>query len=201
MKPEEQARAAPFVAEEDRELFLKQIRQINGKSPLIAGPNKTQDRLQGDVLRDFPFAVIHRDGKVLSRPQTCLALNTDCNLQPGRLDTLNFAPISSFARYAELAAAKQKDPARLAGRLESVERNEVDSLFYLPFCGGFDGPVVVHLNRISSVHPDVFEQCLAGGQRVSSLTQLGFYVLLLKVTRLFARPENEVSAREQLTGT
>ena len=51
---------------------------------LLTQPHEIQARLQGDMLGDFPLALVGPDGNPRCKRFTVLVLNNTCDLQPNR---------------------------------------------------------------------------------------------------------------------
>lgn len=157
---------------------------------LISDPH--DERLQGDLIREMPLALVGRDGAPRCRPHTAMVINSVCDLEPGRSQLVTVAPVHEFERYAEFVARNattEESEGKARSHLADVQANHVHGLLYIPHCAYLKNGGLVRLDSICSVSAVVYEQALSGGKRLASLTQNGFYYLLMKLTGFFARLE------------
>jgi hypothetical protein len=124
-----------------------------------------------------------------------MVINNACDLQPGRSDFITLAPVEDFERFA--AAMLNKDRERAKPYLESIRANNIDEIIYLPNCSQLPNGGIVRLDLMSSLSVAVYDAAIASGRRLASLTQDGFYFLLMKLTHFLARPESPEIIREK----
>lgn len=157
---------------------------------LVCDPPQNEPRLQGDVLLQLPVAVVAPDGTPKCQGWTAMVMNNACDLQPNRSDMVTVAPVQSFEKYAK-AIMGSLPPDQAKNHLESVRANKVDEIFYLANCSQIPEGAVVYMNRLSSMSSQIYENALLDEERrVASLTQTGFYFLLMKLTKFLCRPES-----------
>jgi len=171
-----------------RSLKLRDYRWI------VCNPSSAEPRLQGDLILQIPVAVIDPAGKARSRNLTAMVLNNACDLQSGRSEFISLAPVEDFSAFSEAMLNKDRDQARQY--LNSLQANQIDELLYLPRSPQLPNGGVVRFDLISSLSATVYESAIAGSRRLASLTQNGFYLLLMKLTHFLARPESAEIVRD-----
>lgn len=157
---------------------------------LLTCPHSTERRLQGDVLSDFPVALVDSAGSPRCKQFTVLVLNNTCDLQPQRSEFVTVAPVLDFGAFSQHVIQKRGE-ASAANYLKDVKANRVFEILWLPAFGSFLYGAVVFLDKIGSVSSVVYESALAGDRRLASFSQNGFYFLLIKLTKHLARPESD----------
>lgn len=162
---------------------------------LLTPPHSTQSRLQGDLLSDFPVALVDPDGQPKCSQFTVLVLNNTCDLQPKRADFVTVAPALDFDAFSQHVIRKRGE-AKAANYLQDVMANRVFEMLWLPVFGSFPKGAVVYLDRIGAVSSTVYESALATNRRLASFSQNGFYFLLIKLTKHLARPESDEVMRQ-----
>lgn len=162
---------------------------------LVCDPSRRDARLQGDLVRELPVAIVAPDGAPRCKPFTAMVINNVCDLQPGRSECVTVAPVQEFERFADGVVAKV-DPGKAKNFLDNVRSNHVDEFLYIPHCPQLPKGGVVRFDRLSSMSAEVYERGLTEARRLASLTQNGFYFLLMKLTRFLARPESPEVTRE-----
>lgn len=183
-----------IIPEEHLPALTNCLRKIPDFTWLLAQPHPELDRLQGDLLKDFPTVCLDNTGNPRSHRFTVMVLNNSCDLPEGRVDFVTAAPVVDFNKYLEFERKKRSEES-LRGYAEAIRKNDKTELFYLPPFNGFPHGAIVLLHLVCSVSASIYRGALEGGNRVASFTQPGFYFLLIKVTTHLARPESEEATR------
>jgi len=204
------SRYTRIIPEEHLPALERNLRRIPDFSWLIAGPHADVERLQGDLLVDFPTVFLDESGASRSRPFTVMILNNTCDLPDDRLDFVTAAPVVDFNNYLEFEREQRfrgkdnlADPEkqRIEDSLQEFGRvlrnNDKTELLYLPPFSEFTHGALVLLHLVCSVSARLYRDALQQSRRVASFTQTGFYFLLIKLTTHLARAETiEVVRRE-----
>jgi len=192
MDPLEAASRAGFIPERSKEAFVAWLTKSGNQHAIL--PHPDEQRLQGDIYRQFPFALVKDDHQASIALKVILVLNNTCDLQLNRTPSCNVALAADYNCYAESIRAARSDQSA-TNFLADVERNRIDDLFFLQDCPTFPAGLVVFLNKISTVPTKLYERALKQGHRFASLSQHGFYHLLIKLNRFFARVETSDVSR------
>jgi len=181
----------PYLsAETKKELLAQLLRYPDNKNYYGTIPGETEP-LQGDGWRGFIVVNFHdaqRDavlGLVVSNSCDIAAEN-----EPDPDQCLLFAPMLDLDRYAALLQEAGKTPQQIGDLLADIRKQEIHRLFYLPPMPGMLGESIVrlddvHAQPLSSIKPENI-------QRVFSLNQYGWYVLLIKLSIHFTRMAEHV---------
>jgi hypothetical protein len=183
------SRYANIIPEEYQSALRRSLRKIPDFSWLLEIPHPTEDRLQGDLIRDFPTVFLDDTAAARSTKFTVMILNNTCDLPEGRVDFVTAAPIVDFQKYLDGEKLRRSSES-LDGYALSIRKNDITELFYLPKVAGFNQGALVLLHLVCSVSVKVYHQALQAGQRVASFSQIGFYFLLIKLTTHIARAES-----------
>ena len=183
------SRYAKIIPEEHQPALRKCLKKIPDFSWLLSEPHSDQDRLQGDLLREFPTVFLDDTATPRSARFTVMILNNTCDLPEGRLDFVTAAPVVDFQKYLEYEEPK-RSPQSLQDYARSIRNNDKTELMYLPKITGFDHGALVLLHLVCSVSAKVYHEALRAGKRVASFSQVGFYFLLIKLTTHLARAES-----------
>lgn len=163
---------------------------------LLNGPNATQPRLQGDLLSNFPVALVDHTGSPRCKQFTVLVLNNTCDLQPQRADFVTVAPVLDFHAFSQHVIQKRGE-VKATNYLKDVMANRVFEVLWLPAFSSFFQGAVVFLDRIGAVSSAIYESALTGDRRLASFSQNGFYFLLIKLTKHLARAESDEVIRQK----
>jgi hypothetical protein len=193
MDLESAARESGVVRPEHLAQLLRSLKTRNFDW-IVCSPSQTEDRLQGDILREMPVAVIRRDGTVRSKNFTVMVMNNACDLQTGRSEFVTVAPVADFERFAA-SEVLTTDREQAKNYLESIRANHIDELFYIPPCPQLDHGGIVRFSLLSSLSAELYELAITDKRRIASLTQNGHYFLLMKLTHFLARAESSEIVR------
>ena len=193
---EQAARESGVVRPEHVAALLRSLKTRNF-GWIVCNPSTDEQRLQGDLMREMPIALVDRDGNPRSSTFIVMVINNVCDLEPGRSEFVTLAPIHDFEKFS--AVILDNDRERAKSYLESARANLIDEFFYIPNCPQLPKGGIVRFDLFSSLSAVVYETAIAGGRRIASLTQNGFYFLLMKLTYFLARPESLEIIRETQT--
>jgi len=183
------SRYTTIIPEEHQPALQRNLTRIPDFSWLLSEPHPSLERLQGDLIKEFPTVFLDDAATPRSRNFTVMLLNNTCDLPDARLDSVTAAPVIDFQKYLQFEA-KRRTPESLQSYADSIRRNDKTELFYLPKFGEFENGALVLLHMLCSVSAHIYHQALAAEKRVASFTQTGFYFLLIKLTTHVARAES-----------
>lgn len=204
------SRYTTIIPEEHFPALQRNLRRIPDFSWVIGRPHAEIERLQGDLLVDFPTVFLDQAGVPQSKQFTVMILNNTCDLPEGRLDFVTAAPVVDFNNYLEFEQERRfhgrtngedSERRRIEDSLQEFGRvlrnNDKTEILYLPPFSGFTHGALVLLHLVCSVSARLYHDALRQSRRVASFTQTGFYFLLIKLTTHLARAETvEVVRRE-----
>jgi hypothetical protein len=189
MDLEQAARQSGIIPPEKVESLLASLRRIPDYSWVLLSPHSSEERLQGDLLSEFPVAVVDGEGHPRCSKFAVLVLNNTCDLQPGRFQFVTLAPAMDFARFSQ-TYLEQEGEERARSYLHSVKANKVCEILWLPSFADFKEGAVVFLDRVGAAAGKLYEDALRERRRLASFSQNGFYFLLMKLTNHIARMES-----------
>jgi hypothetical protein len=201
------SRYTRIIPKEHIPALSRDLKRIPDFSWLLSQPHREIERLQGDLLKDFPTVFLDGESKPRSRNFTVMILNNTCDLPDDRLDFVTAAPIVDFNKYLEFERSRRLKGKMTESEKESVEdsiqelarvlrHNKKTEILFLPRFGEFQHGALVLLYLVCSVSAKIYRKSLRAGQRLASFTQTGFYFLLIKLTTHIARAETTPVIRE-----
>jgi hypothetical protein len=111
MDLERAARESGVVRPEHVDALLRSLK-MRDFNWLVCNPSQTEERLQGDLMREMPIAVIRDDGNAHSRISIVMVINNVCDLQAGRSEFITLAPVHDFKKFAEWMLSKDREKAK-----------------------------------------------------------------------------------------
>jgi len=204
------SRYTRIIPKEHIPALSRDLKKIPDFSWLLGQPHREIERLQGDLLKDFPTVVLDDHAKPRCQNFTVLILNNTCDLPEGRLDFVTAAPVVDFNKYLEFERQRRfegitsnSDKNRIEDGVQELARvlrsNNKTEILFLPRFGEFEHGALVLLHLVCSISANIYREALRAGRRLASFTQTGFYFLLIKLTTHIARAETTQVIRESLT--
>ena len=193
---------------ESIKLFLPKYLSPNEQEKLISCinefPNNINQRFYTQRLRN-ELTIFQGDGilglPVVDLPNTnlkmvpCLILSNTCDVDdlnermiPNRL---TYSPIISLKKYISILEVNKFDPIRVNSHIKAIKNQDITQIFYLPSTYGLEESIVF-LDRINNCSNTFIERQDLKKSRIFTLSNLGFYLLLLKLSMSFSRIAEKV---------
>jgi len=155
------------------------------------------DIYQGDVIDrvDVIYYELKEDSQELQETEDvpCMILSHTCDIDvedKTRRPLISLAPIFNYEEFAENKTPEYSEEG-WKDFLEHVRTNRITDILYIPKKEPLDASIVL-LDRIFSIDPLILQIKLSKNtaKRILSLSQIGFYYFLIKLTYHFARYED-----------
>jgi len=153
---------------------------------------------QGDGLKSL-LVINLPDPKIDLFP--CLILSNTCDLTyQNRRDyyqsRLVYAPIFKLSKYKNLLEKKNNLlDVNIEQHLKSIREQRISSIFYLPEFGSYIEESIVFLDRVNNSSITQVALDDLNEDRIFTLSDFGFYVLLFKISIHFSRVRENVERR------
>lgn len=105
-----------------------------------------------------------------------------------------FSPIIRLSRYKELLMNSIQDGNRIENKIAAIKEQKVTALFYLPKGSILDDDYVAVLDDIHTIPLNSFI-AQDSKQKLFTLSQVGFYLFLLKLSVHFCRFQENIERR------
>jgi hypothetical protein len=187
----------PFLCADDKQQLFSEFRRIRddyGKINYFWLNPESSEISQGDVWRSF---LVRRFEDGECREIAGIVLSNSCDIDPANdpdpSQNIVFAPLQSLERYRESLLRRGKRSEQIESLLTGIRRQLVTSMFYLP-ANGRELPESIVLLDDVHVHP--LRDFLARRQeRLATLSQVGHYIFLVKLSIHFTRMQEGVRRR------
>lgn len=170
----------PYTAEAAKRA-VKRYQSLSG-TPLLCRLEDTIDYLQGDIYTELPFYFVDQNGNLRTFKAKAQLLSNTCDAV--RDDQLLFAAMRPLAKYP-------------AGMQSAIKGNQRYSTFYI------DSPATnldyVDFELINAFSRTAFIKLCNNGsvKRIASLTSVGYYMFICKLTVFLMRPEDPQTNSER----
>ena len=174
-----------YLTEERKKGLLEALRDVSKRRYYA----KTDDPepLQGDgwqgleVIRFEDGARARIGGIVLTN--SCDLAADNSRISPARL---NFSPLLSLDRYLELLRKNGIAGTRIAQHAKDIRDQIINDIFYMPSDGMVGMERIALLSDIHTIPMSAF-QADSGKVRIFSLSEVGFYLFVFKLSVHFCR--------------
>jgi hypothetical protein len=181
-----------YLTREQKDGLLKALNEFPRPVPYYI--DRYQDELlQGDGWARFDivdFETGARDrikGIVLSN--SCdISIENKREVPP----KITFAPIIKLGKYAQLLLKNNLTKQQIEDRFNAIREQRVTSMFFLPRGGALDEDHVALLDDLHTVPAIAFQQ-VNDQRKLFTLSMVGFYLFLLKLSVHFCRFQEEVA--------
>ncbi|MEE0706236.1 MAG: hypothetical protein UCH28_07610 [Adlercreutzia sp.] len=166
---------SPYT-EEGARLALKQFEQSGAMGSLTLAQN-TEDMRQGDIFSEMSVPLVDEAGAIKIYRARVMLLSNTCDCE--RNSNLEFAVIWPMDELST-------DPAKVAG----FKSNKNYQFLYLPDARLEND--LIDFGAIFSLPRKLFNKMVEAEsiQKVASLSWVGYYLFLCKLTVFFMRPED-----------
>ena len=169
----------PSIPYGEKEMAKEAIEQFEktGKTVNYLYGSLLPELSQGDILSDIPFVFYDTDGTLKKFKKMAMVVNTSCHIE--NKNCLTLVPVVSLEE--------------MEINVPSVKTNKVYEIMYIPdtklseYCIDFSMPVTYDTNLIK-------KQIQKGNiNRIASLSQIGYYLLLIKLNIYLMRREDPIT--------
>ncbi|MFH1136440.1 MAG: hypothetical protein V1816_10200, partial [Pseudomonadota bacterium] len=186
-----------------KERCKKYFKQVNRElDDWFYSKNSSEDLYQGDIINNLEMAFLEVSNNIIEykliENQQCILLSNTCDMSPENKTREKFVSVAPVFSYSDFSQNKieRYDVNAWNNFLQDVKRNNITDILYIPQNRNFESSVVL-LDRIFSIDINSFyfifnTRCK---NKILSLSQLGHYIFLIKLTNHFARYEDKSEIR------
>ena len=186
-------------AESDKELFegLNEF-PANIDSRIYTSYLDESDLIyQGDALNDM--LVVNLPDPTI-KPITSIILSNTCDidLQNKRNfpSQIVYAPIINLGKYRDTLYAKsEKSREQIDSHIDSIKKQQITQIFYLPELEGKLDESIVFFDRVCNFPNRLVDRGKLKEKRVFTLSDYGAYLFLLKLSIHFTRIQDKVERK------
>ncbi len=188
-----------YLSAENYEMLLQELR---------AFPDNIDDRMytfsleqnilfQGDGLKELPFVDIVNFGKGVKNIP-CLVLSNTCDMDIANRRlfpaAMMYTPIVNLERHIQVLRDKGVTDDAIKNHISDIKKQKSTQIMFLPKNKNIEDSIIF-LDRIlhidcRSVNRDTLKE-----QRLFSLSDYGFYLLIFKLSVHFSRIQEKVDRR------
>jgi hypothetical protein len=138
---------------------------------------------QGDVVEHAPLTAIDEDGDILRSDLPAMVISCTCDAQPKQGKFALLAPVIDLDFYR---ANSEFQGNALDSHMTVLMANKIANLFFLP-AGQKLKASVIDFEQLTAISVEFLQKSLE--KRLTSLSQTGHYLLLVKLAHHLTRPD------------
>lgn len=171
----------PSVPQESANAAKETINQIDCDKYEFITSKMLPELSQGDMISEIPFFYLDKNGEQKRFKAKGMIMSTSCHID--QKDLILIAPAISVDDFV--------------GDLKSLKKNQIFDYMYLSNISGVD--YFVDFSRIGSYNKDMIIKGFEVSKihRVASLSQLGYYFLIIKLTVFLMRKEDSLTMQHR----
>lgn len=189
-----------YLTAEDQQVLVRELNSINsGGSPdyLL---NEYDDSfgkvmLQGDGWQGFQLFLFDSGGR---RSVKGLVLSNSCDVDPDNPRDIPsrviFAPLVKLSRFRAVLKASGIDDATVEAKIASIKEQKTTNVFYLPAGNQLTEEYLIRFDEAQSM-PVAAHTSSDERKKLFTLSNTGFYMLVLKLSVHFCRLQEKVNRK------
>lgn len=147
--------------------------------------------LQGDIFKELTIFG-ERGRKEVKGIILSNSCDIDCSNQRDFPAKALFAPLIDLARYKDALLRSGKPQESVDEKINSIIEQRITNIVYLPAIGQMPDSIVL-LDDIYQLKATQLEELLKSDNKQFTLSQVGFYILLFKLSLHFCRFHENVA--------
>lgn len=189
-----------YLTVEDQKVLLKELTAISrgGTAEYLLGTEEDSFQevmLQGDGWRGFQLFLFETGDR---RTVRGIVLSNSCDVDPqNKRDVparVIFAPLVKLATFKVLLEANGISTERIAAKIAAIKAQKTSNIFYLPAGDVLQEDYIVRFddahNMPAAAHAKSGER-----EKLFTLSNTGFYMLVLKLSVHFCRLQEKVNRK------
>ncbi|KPP86568.1 MAG: hypothetical protein HLUCCO07_07290 [Rhodobacteraceae bacterium HLUCCO07] len=189
-----------YLTAEDRQVLVNDLKAITrgGTADFFLSPYRDMFKkvmLQGDGWRGFQLFLFNTGDR---RSVQGMVVSNSCDIDPDNQRDLParviFAPLVKLAAFEAVLRKSGIEPQQVDEKLAAIRAQKTTNMFFLPSGGPLAEDHVVRLDDVHSM-PVVAHFAAEDREKLFTLSNTGFYMLILKLTVHFCRLQERVNRK------
>ena len=189
-----------FLSQESDEVLYNNLRDFpnNIDSRLYTNYlSETELIYQGDGIKDM-LVINLPEPNINPVPSIILSNTCDIDLNNKRNfpSQIVYSPIFNLGKYKQLLIEKSgKTLQQIASHIDSIKRQELTQIFFLPKLTDKLDESIVFLDRVNNIPSKFIVRTTVPQKRIFTLSDYGAYLFLLKLSIHFTRIKDNVERK------
>lgn len=149
--------------------------------------------LQGDGWHGFEIRMFDSGDR---RPVRGVILSNSCDVDPANSRTIPsrivFAPLVRLSKYKKVLDESGIEKGKIDSKIDAITSQRTTNMFYIPPGESLEEACVVRLDDVYSAPIAALKDC----KKIFTLSMVGFYIFVLKLSIHFCRLQENISRHE-----
>lgn len=193
-----------YLSSESQKELMDLVRQFtkNGRIPdssfYTIKLTAEKSLFQGDIIRNMPIIDLRKedDGQFYTKSKqgTAMLLSNTCDMDPANIRKyplmINYAPVIELDKYSQFLRGLGFESKKIDSHFQTIKTESISNLLYIPQFKDLKESIVF-LDRIYNASPAlIYDTALEN--KVTTLSDFGFYLLIAKLSIHFSRMQEKV---------
>lgn len=189
-----------YLTSEDKDILVREINSIaNGSAKNVdfslptSRDDFSNDILQGDGWKGF---ILYNFDTGDKKNVKGMVLSNSCDVDPAnKRDTpsrIIFSPLVKLDAFRKMLVNSGIDEDVIDSKIKSIKSQKTTSIFYIPLGGGAENEYIIRFDDAYSMPVEALHRN-DGENKVFTLNNTGFYMLLLKLSIHFCRFQEKIN--------
>lgn len=188
-----------YLTQEQRVGLLRALEDFpqNTNYYLVNYPQDLKEMvLQGDIFKGLPVVNFTHGELAESKAIKGIILSNSCDISPentrSRPMKVLFAPLINLEKFCEKLLNNGVESKSIESQVKAIKEQKVSNVIYLPRSEAFEESVVFLDDVYQMPSGDLIEK-VKESDKLITLSQVGFYIFLFKLSIHFCRFHENVS--------
>ena len=187
-----------YLTEESRKKLLEELEAFDQSKKVKIFLNDynndyKENLLQGDGWRGFELYVFETGKKQTVKG---IVISNSCDIDSANIREIStkvaFAPLVKLSAFKNLLDNSSIETNRVEAKIKAIKEQKTSNIFFIPADGPIEEDYIVRFDDIHSM-PIKFHQTNPEREKLFTLSMLGFYLFVLKLSVHFCRLQEDVA--------
>lgn len=161
----------------------------------------TKNVLQGDICKELEVNIV-KEGEVSQKKVTGIILSNSCDISQDNKRRLAirglFSPLLNLENYISLLKKSGAPKQSIKQTVEDLKNQKISNIIYFPQSDDFPESIAL-LDNIHILKKEQLDNIISQNNKSKTLSQVGFYILLFKISVHFCRFHENIARYETTT--
>jgi hypothetical protein len=178
-----------YLSEESQDKLFQELKNFpHNDSNKFYSALEDNFVFQGDAIKDIPFLTLP-EPKI--EKTLVLILSNTCDVEQGNIRLfpafVNYCPLIKLSKYINLLEKKNVLKSKIESHLQDIKSQRITQIMFFPKGKDLDDDYIAFFERVNHIKNDFIKRETLEQTRLFSLSNFGFYLLLIKLSIHYTR--------------
>ncbi len=188
-----------YLSAESQDELYSELKNFPSNDPNIFFSTLNSSAIfQGDAMNDFPLISLP-DQRVEN--SAVLILSNTCDTDPSNFrffpSFLVYCPLIKLSKYTALLEKNNVSKDKIDNHIKDIKNQKITQIMFFPKSRYLEEDYISFFERINHISSQFVSRDSIESRRIFSLSNFGFYLLLIKLSMHFTRIREGVDRRSE----